>query len=68
MLVYRSIVRDSAVSLSRMIALSVGHRTCDSQVMGLSPRRAPLRSGLMQVTLLTVRLCDQAVFRICSVS
>jgi len=39
------------------VMLLVGQRTCDLQVMGLSPGRLPLRSGLRQY----LYLCHQAV-------
>ena len=42
-----------------MVAISVGHRTCDSQILGSSSGWAPLRSGLGQATYICVPLTKQ---------
>ena len=41
------------------VALVVGHWTCDSQVAGSSPARAPPRSGLGQATYIYVPVTKQ---------
>ena len=44
-----------------MVALLVGHRTCDLQVAGSSPGWALLRSGLGQDTYTCVPLSPSSV-------
>ena len=39
-----------STSLCDAVAISVGHRTCDSRVEGSSPGWATPRSGLQQAT------------------
>ena len=44
-----------------MVALSVGHGTCDLQVVGSSPASAPLRSGHGQATYTCVPLSPSSI-------
>ena len=47
--------------LGGVVALSVGHRTCDLWVAGSSPASAPLRSGLRQATYTCVPLSPSSI-------
>ena len=44
-----------------VVALSVGHRTCNLQVAGLNPASAPLRSGLETATYTCVPLSPSSI-------
>ena len=44
-----------------VVTLLVGHRTCDSQVMGSSPGQAPQHSGLRQATYACVPLSPSSI-------
>jgi len=43
------------------VVLLAGQQTCDSQVTGSSPGRAPLRSGLGQATYICVPLSPSSI-------
>ena len=51
----------NAVALTDVVALMVGHRTCDLQVAGWSPGWAPLRSRLGQATYTCVPLLPSSI-------
>ena len=44
-----------------VVALLLGHRTCDLQVTGSSPGWAPLRGGLGQATYTSVALSPTSI-------